>query len=65
MKEINEYYIHVKLPNGTYWDSKRYPTPEDACVNIGKIVAHYGMRYTNVTIVRDTKWVKEEGDQQD
>lgn len=59
MKEINSYYIHVKLPNGKFWDSKKYATPQAACANIGKIVAHYDMKYTVITVVKDTTYVKE------
>lgn len=59
MKEINSYYLSVKLPNGTFWKSKSYSTPEAACANIGKIVAHYDMKYTVITVVKDTTYVKE------
>lgn len=60
MKEIETWSLNVKV-NGNYRRSPEYATPEEACNNIVPFLKKLRYKYTVVTIVRNVRYVSDEG----
>ena len=60
MKEIETWSLSIKI-NGAFRRSPEYATPEEACSNIVPFLKKFRYKYTVVTVVRNVRYISDEG----